>query len=476
MTATAFSSARNMPQLHISRFAIPTSFLLLIGAWCYWAGLDMNADLINYHLYGAYQLLNHRLTLDYFAAGTQGYFNPLAFVPLYLMTKAEWHSAAITAVLALFHSLNLWLIWCIGDNVLARNLQHRRRLLWLGTALAFVAPIFLTTLGNTFADPITSVLVLAGLYKLLPSQNAGKWTALQGGMLLGIAAGLKLTNAFLVVTACLTLLVLDFSPLKLRVRRLVLCGTGALVGGLVSHGYWSYVLWREFRNPVFPLFNHIFQSPDFLTAMNEDRGLLNQGIWDIFTLPLRMLEHKPWVYAENTVPDLRPLMLLVIIVVGMAHFLRTRDHRSLSGTPDSRNYFWLLGFFLVSFVLWAVLAGIGRYALPLWLLLGPLIIGALQRISRDTRVTAAFAVLILVAQITIQAHSGNPRWNGIAWQATWVDPDVPTELKHRPYLYLSMVPGSYSFIFPWLHPESRFVHIVGGQYTIPAGQNMPHKL
>ena len=36
---------------------------------------------------------------------------------------------------------------------------------------------------------------------------------------------------------------------------------GGIVGTVLTAGYWTFVLYAKFRNPVFPFFNSVFKSP-----------------------------------------------------------------------------------------------------------------------------------------------------------------------------------------------------------------------
>src|SRR5262245_29774977 len=61
-------------------------------AWSWRAGRDLNWDQLNYHFYAAYLYLDDRVSQDFMGASFQGYLNPLAYVPFYLMVRANWHS------------------------------------------------------------------------------------------------------------------------------------------------------------------------------------------------------------------------------------------------------------------------------------------------------------------------------------------------------------------------------------------------
>ena len=72
----------------------------ICAAWTVAAGKDLNWDLLNYHYYAPFQLLEGRLQQDYFAASAQSYLNPVGYLPFYLMVSSGWHSVVVSAALA----------------------------------------------------------------------------------------------------------------------------------------------------------------------------------------------------------------------------------------------------------------------------------------------------------------------------------------------------------------------------------------
>ncbi len=95
------------------------------------------------------------------------YFNPLTEIPLYGMVVSDWNDQLIAVILVLMHLPNLYVIWKITEQVTAQAPGTRLFACWAATLLAFVAPIQLTTLSNTFADPTAGLFTLLGLYVLL---------------------------------------------------------------------------------------------------------------------------------------------------------------------------------------------------------------------------------------------------------------------------------------------------------------------
>lgn len=460
---------------NLANVAMGGLFLLASVVWCFVAGKDLNYDFINYHLYGPHLLLEGRFDRDYFGGGLAGYLNPLVHVPMYLMIRAGWHSLVIGGVLATVHSLNLLLAWQICDRLLPASQLSRRGYLLCGVFLAFSAPLFLAELGTSFADALTSIPVLAGLLLLLDEYSKDDWDWRRfavAGLLLGLATGLKLANGLFAVGATLALL-----PGRKRgfARYLFVLVLGALAGGLLTHGYWSFILWREFGNPLFPMANNLFQSEDFPPVMFHDLRYLQGDVIDLLTLPFRMLEQRTTIYSEGVAPDIRPLIVFVLAAASLL-FRHSGRRRALAATaPDvSRRLGFATAFFVACFVLWAVSSRIGRYAMPLWLLAGPLIAAWTARVF-----TAGRGLLVLAAVCLVQGaqlyYAGNLRYTPAHWDSQWLDVRVPETLRQSPHLFIVLGLQSWSAIIPYFHRDSSFSNVIG-QYVMPAGEQMPRRL
>ena len=444
-------------------------------AWTWYAGKDLNWDFINYHFYGPYMLLNQRLGSDYFAGSLQTYLNPLGYVPLYWMIASGWHPLAIGATLALVHSVAFVLIWLITERVLPEHFPQKGLACLAACVLAFLSPLQLTTLGSTFLDPITALPVLAALYLLV--RNAGAINLQHAGwigLLMGLAAGLKLTNLLLLPACVVAIEAASVFSWSQAWRRAFAFSAASLAGVLVTHGYWSFELWREMGNPLFPLLNSIFQSPDFPLASFQDRRFLDRGLISILTLPFEMMGHAGWIYAENNAPDARPLALSAILLILLwTRLARGRSEEAGAANPRAFAFKGILAFALTFYLIWAATSRIGRYAFVLWLLVGPLAIAALARLPWR-RIAPALLATTIAIQLLFQISTGNPRWNPMEWGTKWLDVRVPENLRDKPYSYLTMGVLSYSAVIPYFHKDSRFSNIVG-QHMQPVGDRMTSK-
>ena len=72
---------------------------------------------LHYHFYSGFSALNDRFEQDYFAAGPQSYYNPYAYVPFYLLVILGLPGLAVGTVLAMIHSVVLWLTYELACRV-----------------------------------------------------------------------------------------------------------------------------------------------------------------------------------------------------------------------------------------------------------------------------------------------------------------------------------------------------------------------
>ena len=179
---------------HVSRAALPLLYCISL-AWAVHAGKDFNWDQFNYHLYTADLLWRSRWQQDYFAASVQSYLNGVSYLPFYAMVRLGLPDWLISLLLATAHFANVVLVWKLLDALLPAAIAHRTALRLVGSAHALATPIFLLTLGGSFNDPVGSALVIGAVYLVVagPLQRGAR-AALAIGALLGLAAGIKLTN------------------------------------------------------------------------------------------------------------------------------------------------------------------------------------------------------------------------------------------------------------------------------------------
>lgn len=447
------------------------AFISFACLMTYLAGKDTNWDLINYHFYIAHAWSHSKYLTDYMGAGPNSYFNPFGYLPFYWMVMANWPSIAIGLLLGAFHGISLILLWEISARFFFKNAAHARWLALISVLLAASSPLFAGTLGSTFLEPTLAVFVFGGLLLVgLGCESRGEKKSLllyfSGGLLLGIATGFKLTNIIFIAGSGLSLLFV--TGIRLRgLAAAAIFSIGVIFGCLISNGWWGYLLFHEFGNPFFPFFNEIFQSSYFSIEKLEHDRFKPVSIVDFAAFPFRMAYFHSWIYAENNAPDVRPALLIIFCIALAAKKIVTKIRRSAEpklNNNTARNFIILFFIFSTAFWLWTT--GNGRYGLTLLLLIGPILIFAINKLLSNERRTLILGIVILILQVTHAATAGNPRWTSAEWTPHWLEVFIPNHLKDTPYAYLSLgLSRSNSIVAPFVHPKSNFLSLSGGTYT-----------
>ncbi|MBP0443408.1 hypothetical protein J8J14_01330 [Roseomonas sp. SSH11] len=394
-------------------------------------GQDRNWDLLNYHLYAPFALLEGRLGTDLMPAGIQSGFNPLIDLPYYLLAVSwlpEW--PRLVAFLAgLPFGLLAFLVFELCASFL-RGLAHGGEPLPTNPAAAAgIAMLFgmsgstvWSEIGTTYGDIPIAVLVAGGLlgpFRALETPpRPGRWAgfALLAGLCLGFAAALKLTAALFAPALTLALVAAAFSA-----------GMGwrnALAGGLcfclgwaiafaAGWGWWGWAMWQRFGNPVHPLMNHIFQSPWAPLESGEDRRFLPRSALEAMAYPFFWLRGRPFVVAETGVADprfaLAWLAVLAVLLRAAWAWLSRRPWWLPPGTV------LLLAFATIAFALWEAQFSILRYILVLEALTGLVLLATAMALgqARWRHFLPAFLGLaVLVTAVSEKQNWGRLRQYG----------------------------------------------------------------
>lgn len=447
-------------------------------------GKDMSWDTLDYHFYAGFSALHDRFGLDYFPAGSQTYFSPYVYVPFYLLASSRLPAILDASILAVAQSGILWLTYEIALQ-LAPNEDRRAWLMMTvcSVLLAFANPILLDQFGSSFADITTAELVLGGwLLLLLAVRMPSVKYFVLAGLLLGAASALKLTNGVHAVSACILLLFVPARwPAKLRYAGLF--GVALALSFIVVCLPWSVHLERHFGNPLFPVLNGIFRSPQFPTAKMLDYRFIPDSLAEALSRPLEIVKPVYMVDDELAAPDLRYAVLLTASILLVFRWLWRRRGRLRLPQPAarsvldvrSRRALLALGCaFLADWVLWLTASGNGRYFLPAACIAAVLAVSMIFRLCTAPKVRTYTLAAVLGAQL-LQLCWGAGYRNHIPWVGgPWFQVKVPVALPHTPALYLSYGVQSNSFIVPFLPRGSGFVNIAGDYPLGPDGANGAH--
>lgn len=449
-------------------------YTLLCLGWNAWAGRDQSWDQLNYHLYVAHAWWHGRLPEELFAASAQGYLNPLPHLPFYAAYSTGWPSLLFTATVAAFHSINLWLLHFIAVELTGASDHPRRTLIIGGVLLGGLTPAFLIETGSSLTDVVVSIPALAALLCLFHWLRSGtgasrhSWFLLYlAGLLAGFATGLKPSAlVFSAATGLAAILVANTRAWSVAWRAL----SSGLVGLALGGGSHALMLWQAFGNPVFPLFNKIFQSPWFIPENLVSERFRPASLIDALRYPLDLTDAFKRVGFETITVDIRPVTLIsLLLALGLAALLRGKGNPRPAPLEIARSrLFWLsLALF---FPAWLYTSGNTRYAVQGLLLLGPGIAWAAARLPGRGAILPLLALALpLTAQGTAAFTLNASRWAERPWSQNGFDLQIPEPLRTKPAYYLSFQIQTYAALATILPVESRFTNLVGQNTLAPGG-------
>lgn len=448
---------------------------IALGACCLVAwlgGKDVNFDQLNYHFYSGFSALHDRLQQDFMPASAQTYFNPYLYVPFYLLASAGLPAIVVGLALATMHAGNVLAIWWVATLLFPGHDPGARQLRLGATLLAALTPVFLLEVGTSFADALVSIPLLCGMALAIgagsdathPKGATGRLVG--AGLLIGLALGLKPTGALLVPGLLGGLLL---HPARLpRARSVLILGLAMVAGGLLSNGQWAWRLWSVFGNPVFPMFNAFFRSPDFVAANLSSLRFQPRSLSELLWLPLRLALPYKGIYMEVALPDIRLLGLaLALLALALkAPFriparIRTAWPADVSQPAQCAARRFLLTFGLTG-MLWAMASSNGRYGLVFLLLLGPAVALAIATLTPRIWLRGCLFVMIIAAQGFLLLKHSTLRFDPKPWSAgPWFNLKIDPKLTSTPHLLVTLDGQPGAFMLPFLAPGSAMMNVSG---------------
>ena len=446
---------------------------LVVVLTSYHLGKELSWDTMEHHVYAGFSALHDRFRQDYFAAGPQGYFNPYAYVPFYLLLRSGLPPLAIASILALVQSAILWLTYELALRVVPQDTPNVRvAIAILAVIFAFANPVLINELGSSYSDITTAELALAGWLLLVDVV----WTpsalrVIGAALLLGVATGLKPTNAVHAVSAVILLLFVPGGWVR-RIRYGAVYGLTLAAGFVLINLPWSIHLERHFGNPVFPLLNGLFRSPDYSTGSMLDHRFIPATLSAALLRPFTMVLPLSWIHFEMPAPDLRYALLLVLSLLWLSRWLWRRlsavppESRTLDSSGRALGALGLA--FLVDWALWLPVSGNSRYFIPMACVAAVLCMALIFRLFSEQLVLRNGVLLAVFAVQFFQLYAGTEYRTYLPWHdGPWFTLSVPPQLESNADLYFLLGRQTNSFIIPDLPRASGFINL-SGQYVLGA--------
>ncbi|QAU37549.1 hypothetical protein X265_07545 [Bradyrhizobium guangdongense] len=438
--------------------AIVVCSMLLGALYTLAMGEDVNWDWQNYHEYNVWAVLNGRYAIDAVPPGFQTYFNPIVYFPVYYL-RHFLPSPYGLMILGAVHGLNLALI-CLFARLVLREAASVA-VIAAAVVIAAFGPMTLSEVGTSFSDVLLALPVIGGFLLILVADRRPAACCLLAGLLIGAAVGLKLTNVVYAVGAAAGVLAAA-RPL----RATTLLAIGGILGATLAGGEWCLITWRDTGNPIFPLFNAVFQSREVAAVNLMDAQFMPHGLLDALAYPFYWLvgDHRG---AEHPFRDARFAIVTVLFVLALTVRM-IRDSAILT-----RRDVQLVVMFTVSYLAWLGLFAIQRYAVVLELLCAPLIVVLLARLAASAGLTWPATSSLPLNVLTLTVAAGIALWSQPAdwWHRPWSEtyrPKIAAELAQPATYFILGKPLAY--IAPQLPSQSRFYQLADiGVPIIPGG-------
>lgn len=362
----------------------------------YKLGMDGNFDTANYHAYIGWSALKGVGYQQGSVAQYHTYLNPVADVLNYSaftaspLVGAALHSLLFAStMLALFKLVKLF-IW---NNYYS----------FFAVAIGMTSAMTVSTFGTWMNEHVVALPVIIGLYLLLKHINdRALYLCSISGFLFGVALGLKLTAAQYVAGAIAVVFIFSKSRFKESLGLLI----GCLIGYVLVDGYFMFMRWDSFQNPIFPFANNIFKSLYYPVEWKSFGSFKPEEILKYLALPATWV-HSGDLSEINTVRDGRLLLAYVGIALILFAYLFKRSVK--------RDEFGLVVFFVASWVAWILVFRVYRYLVVLELLSGLIFIIALSKFfygrSDVLRLAILHLAFILVLVVTVYPDWGRRQWS-----------------------------------------------------------------
>jgi len=449
------------------RYLILISLFILcffiFGFFSYFIGQDLNWDLLNYHYYGPYSLLNERLEIDCAPAQFTTYANPLLDLPFYYGSQImkPW---LVGFILGGVHGINFFLLLILSYLLFSNIGEKRRLVLSLICAIVGVyAPMFILEFGTTFNDNLISIFVLSGLILMIKSYSLDLnnkkylYLILFGGCLFGLGIGFKLSHAPYLIAVIIAFFLCIYS-FRNKIKNSLFFFVGALVGLFFSSGYWMVKMFKLFGSPLFPFYNAFFKSPWYEYINFADIRFLPKTLFHVlfypiyFALDSTLVIEKPFAFRDIRFA-LVYLILLVFLLVFIYFFIKNRFYKNTQkhtindcfNNFDTKEIFFIY-FFIFSYIIWQFKFSIYRYLITLELIAPILIVLLIEKFKINVKIKniILFVLFALILVLLILPDIKKSDWSNSLFDVSINQDKI---LNDATILIIGKYPRSYIIPF-----------------------------
>ncbi|HEX5572491.1 MAG TPA: hypothetical protein VFX31_13940, partial [Ktedonobacterales bacterium] len=213
----------------------------------------------NHHIYLGWTAQHPRFDRDLLAASYQSYQYPYLYWPAYQLMRVGASGVVAGIVLASLQVAVAPALWLIARACMPERSWHATVMRACAVVLALLGQVSLSLLDTTAVDGLAATpLVWAVAFALVAGtpHTAVPWltparSIALSGLMAGVSTGFKLSNGPLALVLPL-LWIMAGAGSRQRLLNVVRGGAWTIVGFVLAYGYWGWMLWQQFGNPIFP--------------------------------------------------------------------------------------------------------------------------------------------------------------------------------------------------------------------------------
>lgn len=396
-------------------------FILLTDIAAYHLGADINWDLLNYHFYNGYLWMHDKLISGSINT-IQSYLDPL-LNSFYYILISTLTPLQVNLVIAALQSLSLTSVFFLSAIIFeSSNFINKLMISFMVSLSALFGPVFWSEIGGTMGDTLLASPVIISIMFLVLATNTENSLRKRGyyvflaGLLIGFVSGLKFTNMIYAVATFLSVAVV-FTIIRLRYKDILLLLLVFTIAATLSFlaTYWpvGWILWANFKNPIFPYYNGIFRSPYFAHYSFHDTRWFPAHFVGYLLMPFKFC--APTFFKTSPLHpigmELNFRTYLYAIIFILLPFYAAKQIKLISRRKcDDHKGIFVVLFFVFSFAVWEIMFSYYRYIAVLEVI-APLTIMIMLSSVFDNFVKSRIIPVVLVFFIfALSATSVAPNW------------------------------------------------------------------
>ena len=432
--------------------------LLISGVISCILGCDCIWDLYSYHYYNAFAVLNNKIGYDLMPAGIQSYLNPVLDVIDYLIINTfRYNKELVLFLLGIPYGCFTFLSYLVNKKLfsqISKNDVINKALIIFATVIGASECFIISEVGTAYHDINIGIFILLMLLFVLNYLEKEKIKYLYyAGFFGGMACGFKLVAIPYFFALLLTFVICNIKTgFKSILKNTFIIIIFGFLGFMLIDGYWMYILWQKFHNPVFPMYNSIFKSEWYTYVNYKDLKFADIYMEKILFYPFIWSNIEPNKVAELSFFDFRHSFAYISVLFSSIWLIIQYKKEKFISVCEKKQIFVII-FILLSYLFWVNKFGILRYFIPVLILSGTVITIFISKIKFFINNKNYLIVLLVILLGVSFIKYKTPAWGRSD------DLIYPTSLPIRRNSVVFIYGKPIGFLAANNYPKTRFIYL-----------------